>query len=135
MMIGRRVLCCVACQNITTEKSVYLDAHILATPVIADIDNDNVNDIIVPVSYYIETPTVGVPISLDIDRRKYAACGIVVFDLMTFSVKFVTRMLCDADICRNALSSAHQSCVLVATCSGSFGSYFRSGAFGVSRLY
>ncbi len=31
---------------------VYVDAHILATPAIADIDNDGVEELVVPVSYF-----------------------------------------------------------------------------------
>jgi len=38
----------------TTARSVYMDGHILAAPVIADLDNDGVDDLVVPVSYYVE---------------------------------------------------------------------------------
>jgi hypothetical protein len=37
-----------------SEKQLLVDAHVLSTPVLVDIDNDKHMDIIIPVTYYFD---------------------------------------------------------------------------------
>ncbi|XP_057458698.1 protein DEFECTIVE IN EXINE FORMATION 1 [Lotus japonicus] len=78
------------------EDYVNVDSHILCTPVIADIDNDGVSEMIVAVSYFFDheyydnqehRKELG-----DIDIGKYVAGGIVVFDLDTKQVKWTAEL-------------------------------------------
>lgn len=36
------------------QQQLLVDAHVLSTPVLVDIDNDNHMDIIIPVTYYFD---------------------------------------------------------------------------------
>ncbi|RZC19626.1 Protein DEFECTIVE IN EXINE FORMATION 1 isoform B [Glycine soja] len=78
------------------EDYVNVDSHILCTPVIADIDNDGVSEMIVAVSYFFDheyydnqehRKELG-----DIDIGKYVAGGIVVFNLDTKQVKWTAEL-------------------------------------------
>ncbi|EPS71130.1 hypothetical protein M569_03629, partial [Genlisea aurea] len=83
-------------QHEKLEDYVQIDAHILCTPVIADIDNDGISEMVVAVSYFFDreyydksehSKELG-----GIDISKYVAGGIVVFDLDTKQVKWATQL-------------------------------------------
>ncbi|XP_024536256.1 protein DEFECTIVE IN EXINE FORMATION 1 [Selaginella moellendorffii] len=73
------------------EDFIDIDAHILCTPVIADIDKDGVDELIVAASfffdreYYEANPDL---LSKDVDISKYVAGAIFVFSLDTKQVKW-----------------------------------------------
>ncbi|KAJ7950191.1 Protein DEFECTIVE IN EXINE FORMATION 1 [Quillaja saponaria] len=78
------------------EDYVNIDSHILCTPVIADIDNDGVSEMVVAVSYFFDNEyydnqehkkELG-----NIDIGKYVAGAIVVFNLDTKQVKWTTPL-------------------------------------------
>ena len=83
----------------TNPEYVYVDPHILATPTIADTDDDGVeNELVVPVSYYFDPYFYGDPHNLAqlrglqaSDLVDYIAGGIVIVDLNTG--KIVKRKL------------------------------------------
>ncbi|GLT52688.1 hypothetical protein SLA2020_260120 [Shorea laevis] len=88
-------------QHEKLEDYVDIDSHILCTPVIADIDNDGVSEMIVAVSYffdheYYDNPEHSKELG-GIDIRKYVAGGIVVFDLDTKQVKWTTPLNVSTD--------------------------------------
>ncbi|XP_020272976.1 protein DEFECTIVE IN EXINE FORMATION 1 [Asparagus officinalis] len=74
------------------EDYVNIDSHILCTPVIADIDNDGVQEMIVAASYFFDREYYDNPEHLadlgGIDIEKYVSSGIVVFNLDTKQVKW-----------------------------------------------
>lgn len=90
------------------KKLVFVDAHLLSAPVIADIDKDGKDELIVAVSYYFDRfakkifahpirehyarPEVLSQVDPSIDLSKYVAGGVVVFDLATRQQKWVARM-------------------------------------------
>jgi len=71
-------------------KYVYVDAHVLTTPVIGDIDKDGNDDIVLTVSYYFDSRDGASRWRKDNVHHpdKYVAGGIVVFDLVTKKLKF-----------------------------------------------
>eukprot|EP00003_Mantamonas_plastica_P018579 TRINITY_DN3036_c0_g1_i5.p1 TRINITY_DN3036_c0_g1~~TRINITY_DN3036_c0_g1_i5.p1 ORF type:complete len:586 (+),score=200.78 TRINITY_DN3036_c0_g1_i5:900-2657(+) len=76
---------------------VYVDPHVLCTPVIADIDNDGHDEMIVAVSYYFDREFYSDPANFarlndDIDITKYVAGGLVVFDLETRTIKWSVHL-------------------------------------------
>lgn len=76
---------------------VFVDSHILATPVIADLDGDGQDELIVSVSYYYDRQFYSSPenrarLDPDIDIRNYIAGGIVVYDIATKEVKWEANM-------------------------------------------
>ncbi|CAH9081889.1 unnamed protein product [Cuscuta epithymum] len=79
-----------------TENYVNVDAHVLSTPVIADIDKDGVSEMVVAVSYFFDHEYYDNPEHLKelggIEIGKYVAGGIVVFDLDTKQVKWSTQL-------------------------------------------
>lgn len=79
-------------QHEKAEDYVQIDSHILCTPVIADIDNDGVSEMIVAVSYFFDHEYYDNPEHLKelggIDIGKYVAASIVVFNLDTKQVKW-----------------------------------------------
>ncbi|CAI9098388.1 OLC1v1035025C1 [Oldenlandia corymbosa var. corymbosa] len=78
------------------ENYVHIDAHILCTPVIADIDNDGISEMVVAVSYFFDHEYYDNPEHAKdlggIDIGKYVAGGIVVFNLDTKQVKWSTQL-------------------------------------------
>lgn len=74
------------------ENYVNVDSHILGTPVIADIDNDGIQEMVVAVSYFFDHEYYDNPEHAKelggIDIGKYVAGGIVVFNLDTKQVKW-----------------------------------------------
>ncbi|XP_052172966.1 protein DEFECTIVE IN EXINE FORMATION 1 [Diospyros lotus] len=78
------------------EDYVNIDSHILCTPVIADIDNDGVSEMVVAVSYFFDHEYYDNPERLKelggIDIGKYVAGGIVVFNLDTKQVKWTAQL-------------------------------------------
>ncbi|KAG5243070.1 DEFECTIVE IN EXINE FORMATION family protein [Salix suchowensis] len=83
-------------QHEKLEDYVNIDSHILCTPVIADIDNDGVAEMIVAVSYFFDNEYYDNPEHLkelgDIDVGKYVASSIVVFNLDTKLVKWTQEL-------------------------------------------
>ncbi|KAF6175996.1 hypothetical protein GIB67_032619 [Kingdonia uniflora] len=78
------------------EDYVNIDSHILCTPVIADIDNDGISEMVVAVSYFFDHEYYDNPEHLaelgGIDIGKYIASAIVVFNLDTKQVKWTTPL-------------------------------------------
>ncbi|KAG1365845.1 Protein DEFECTIVE IN EXINE FORMATION 1 [Cocos nucifera] len=78
------------------EDYVNIDSHILSTPIIADIDNDGIQEMIVAVSYFFDREYYDNPEHLadlgGIDIEKYVASGIVVFNLDTKQVKWTADL-------------------------------------------
>ncbi|PKI43390.1 hypothetical protein CRG98_036147 [Punica granatum] len=83
-------------QHEKLEDYVNIDAHVLCTPVIADIDNDGVSEMVVAVSYFFDHEYYDNPEHLkelgNIDIGKYIAAGIVVFNLDTKQVKWTAEL-------------------------------------------
>ncbi|GLT37568.1 hypothetical protein SLA2020_118790 [Shorea laevis] len=83
-------------QHEKLEDFVDIDSHILSTPVIADIDNDGVSEMIVAVSYFFDHEYYDNPEHMKelggIDIGKYVAGGIVVFNLDTKQVKWIAEL-------------------------------------------
>ncbi|KAL3639439.1 Protein DEFTIVE IN EXINE FORMATION 1 [Castilleja foliolosa] len=83
-------------QHENLEDYVHIDAHVLCTPVIADIDSDGVSEMIVAVSYFFDREYYDNPEHLKelggIDIGKYVAGGIVVFNLDTKEVKWSVQL-------------------------------------------
>ncbi|KAG0582223.1 hypothetical protein KC19_3G044000 [Ceratodon purpureus] len=84
-------------QHLKEADFIDIDAHILCTPVIADIDRDGVDELIVAASYffdreYYDNPehTKELPDGLDIG--KYVGGSIVVFNLDTKQVKWTVEL-------------------------------------------
>uniref|UniRef100_A0A5B7BQS9 DEX1 C-terminal domain-containing protein n=1 Tax=Davidia involucrata TaxID=16924 RepID=A0A5B7BQS9_DAVIN len=83
-------------QHEKLENYVNIDSHILCTPVIADIDNDGVSEMVVAVSYffdheYYDNPEHSKELG-GIDIGKYVAGSIVVFNLDTKQVKWTAQL-------------------------------------------
>ncbi|XP_042491496.1 protein DEFECTIVE IN EXINE FORMATION 1-like isoform X2 [Macadamia integrifolia] len=78
------------------EDYVDIDSHILCTPVIADIDNDGISEMVVAVSYFFDHEYYDNPVHLrdlgGIDIGKYVASSIVVFNLDTRQVKWTAPL-------------------------------------------
>ncbi|CAL9198700.1 protein DEFECTIVE IN EXINE FORMATION 1-like isoform X1 [Musa acuminata AAA Group] len=78
------------------EDYVSIDSHILCTPVIADIDNDGIQEMVVAVSYFFDREYYDNPQHLadlgGINIEKYVASGIVVFNLDTKQVKWTADL-------------------------------------------
>ncbi|XP_016553430.1 protein DEFECTIVE IN EXINE FORMATION 1 isoform X2 [Capsicum annuum] len=78
------------------ENYVHIDAHVLCTPIIADIDSDGVSEMIVAVSYFFDHEYYNNEEHRkeleDIDIGKYVAGGIVVFNLDTKQVKWTAQL-------------------------------------------
>jgi len=82
---------------------VFVDAHVLNTPVIADLDNDGVHELIVAVSYYFDSvkysnPKERAKLPVGLDISKYVAGGIVVFDLGTLEIKWTLNLDMTTDL-------------------------------------
>jgi len=75
---------------------VLVDPHIMATPVITDLDGDGNMDLIASVSYFFDpeemnNPSTRSELPVDVDSTKYVAGGIVVFDLEQAAMHNVNR--------------------------------------------
>ncbi|ESQ49163.1 hypothetical protein EUTSA_v10020022mg [Eutrema salsugineum] len=83
-------------QHENSEDYVNIDAHILCTPVIADIDKDGVQEMVLAVSYFFDPEYYDNPEHLKelggIDIKKYIASSVVVFNLETKQVKWVKEL-------------------------------------------
>ncbi|KAF3606654.1 hypothetical protein DY000_02051114 [Brassica cretica] len=83
-------------QHENSEDYVNIDAHILCTPVIADIDKDGIQEMVVAVSYFFDPEYYDNPEHLkelgSIDIKNYIASSIVVFNLETKQVKWVKEL-------------------------------------------
>ncbi|KAL3531728.1 hypothetical protein ACH5RR_005249 [Cinchona calisaya] len=83
-------------QHEKLEDYVHIDAHVLCTPVIADIDNDGISEMVIAVSYFFDHSYYDNPEHLKdiggVDIGKYVAGGIVVFNLDTKQVKWSTQL-------------------------------------------
>lgn len=82
-------------------KYVYVDPHIISTPVIIDIDGDGHDEIIIAVSYYYDQEYYANPKHMKrlesingdpVDITKYIAGGIVVYDLKTMQKKWDVQL-------------------------------------------
>lgn len=66
-------------------QSIFVDAHILATPYIGDVNGDGGDELVIPVSYYFDSEdypdTVEVGSGVSVDPTKYAACAVLCYDL------------------------------------------------------
>ena len=78
---------------------VWIDAHVMATPAIADIDNDGRDELVVPVSYFFDpgdysadSARARAAVGKDGDPGKYLASGIVVYDLHTRGIKWTQHL-------------------------------------------
>lgn len=73
---------------------VAIPPHCLATPVIADLDGDGFEELIVAVSYYFDyDPFTNIEeedVSVQLD--KYVAGGIVVYDMQNFDLKWTLHL-------------------------------------------
>eukprot|EP00884_Botryococcus_braunii_P005749 jgi/Botrbrau1/15175/Bobra.0149s0040.1 len=72
---------------------VYVDAHLLTTPAIADIDGDGHDELVAAVSYfydreYYDDAERRKELGKDVDISKYVASGVVVFSLRTRGIKW-----------------------------------------------
>ncbi|KAF2076386.1 hypothetical protein CYY_002291 [Polysphondylium violaceum] len=83
--------------SVKDPRYVWIDPHVLSTPVIADIDNDGIMEMIVSVSYYFDQELYSNPLyrsrldpELLLDR--YVAGGIVCFNLETGEIKWQTHL-------------------------------------------
>lgn len=83
-------------QHEASQNYVHVDSHILCTPVIADIDQDGVSEMIVAVSYFFDHEYYDNPERVKelggIDIGKYVGGGIVVFNLETKQVKWTAEL-------------------------------------------
>ncbi|KAH9324109.1 hypothetical protein KI387_004287, partial [Taxus chinensis] len=83
-------------QHQKEDDFVNIDSHILSTPVIADIDKDGINEMIIAVSYFFDREYYESAAHLaelgGIDITKYVAGAIVVFNLDTKQVKWTTQL-------------------------------------------
>lgn len=83
-------------QHEKSEDYVNIDSHILCTPVIADIDNDGISEMVVAVSYFFDHEYYDNPEHLKelggIDIGKYVAGSIVAFNLDTKQVKWTREL-------------------------------------------
>lgn len=83
-------------QHEKIEDYVNIDSHILCTPVIADIDNDGVSEMVVAVSYFFDHEYYADSEHLKdlggIDIGKYVAGAIVVINLDTKQIKWTADL-------------------------------------------
>lgn len=79
-------------QHEKEEDYINIDAHILCTPVIADIDRDGVDEMIIATSYFFDREYYDKPENSKelggVDITKYVAGAIVVFNLDTKQLKW-----------------------------------------------
>ncbi|CAD7696447.1 unnamed protein product [Ostreobium quekettii] len=81
---------------------VYIDSHVLSTPVVADIDQDGVEELVVSVSYffdrdYYDSAEHRGELGEGVEPSHYIASGIVVFDLYHKYVKWTAHLDLSSD--------------------------------------
>lgn len=91
-------------QHEKEEDYINIDAHILCTPVIADIDRDGVDEMVVAASYFFDREYYDKPENAaelgGADISKYVAGAIVVFNLNTQQVKWKKLLDLSTDVGR-----------------------------------
>jgi len=86
-----------------TREFVQVDAHILCTPSIADIDGDGHDEMVVVVSYfydheYYDEPAHAKELGEDVDISKYIASGVVAFQLSSRTLKWSQHLDLTTDV-------------------------------------
>ena len=76
---------------------VYVDPHVLCTPIIADLDKDGADEIVFGVSYYFDKeqysdPSAFSDLDVDVNTKKYVAGGVVAFDVLSGKLKWQTHL-------------------------------------------
>jgi hypothetical protein len=94
---------------------VSIDAHIMCSPTIADLDGDGSDELIVPVSYffdraYYDSAENRHELPRDLDLAKYVASGVVVFDLRAHTVKWSQHL----DLTTDQILYRHEVSLFVA---------------------
>ena len=76
------------------QGQVLVDAHVLATPTLADVDGDGELDLVLAVSYFIEEESAArlARHGVVLDRGKYVAGGVVVVDPRSGAVKWSVHL-------------------------------------------
>jgi hypothetical protein len=79
------------------EGYVFVDPHVLCTPIIADIDRDGADEVIFAVSYYFDKeqytdPAAFTDLDVDVNTKKYVAGGVAVFDVLSGKLKWHTHL-------------------------------------------
>ena len=79
------------------DEYVFVDAHLLCTPAIADLDGDGRDEIILSVSYfydkeYYDNPAHAAELGVNVDIGKYVAGGVYVADLETLEMRWQTHL-------------------------------------------
>eukprot|EP01132_Coremiostelium_polycephalum_P000953 gene953-1208_t len=80
-----------------SSSHVWVDSHVLSTPVIADVDGDGKMDLIVSASYFFDqeyylNPINRAKLDQDINIENYVAGGVVCFELSTGYIKWQTHL-------------------------------------------
>eukprot|EP00760_Papus_ankaliazontas_P003540 PhM_4_TR11621/c1_g1_i1/m.77005 len=74
---------------------VFVDPHVLATPVVVDLNYDGNLEAVVPVTYYFDKDYIAehnITLPEDVDPENYLAGGIVVVDLIKREVKWSAHL-------------------------------------------
>lgn len=76
---------------------MYVDPHVLCTPIIADLDRDGADEIVFAVSYYFDReqysdPAAFADLDVDVNTKKYVAGGVAVFDVLSGKMKWHTHL-------------------------------------------
>lgn len=76
---------------------VLVDAHIMCTPSLGDVDADGRDDLVIAVTYsfdrtYYDDPAHAGELARGIDSAMYLATGIVVFDMVLHTVKWSAQL-------------------------------------------
>lgn len=73
---------------------LYVDAHALTTPTLADVDGDGEEELVIAVSYFIEeeAATRLARHGILIDKNKYVAGGVLAVDPSTGTVKWTVQL-------------------------------------------
>lgn len=76
------------------QGQVLVDAHVLATPTLADVDGDGELDLVLAVSYFIEEESAArlARHGVVLDKGKYVAGGVVVVDPRSGGVKWSVHL-------------------------------------------